>query len=141
MVHLTGEGYFEVVKNTRMPFHVMVEQPVGTTDVEVLGTHFNVNAYDDEPSLTATLLEGSVKVTTGQQAAVLKPGQQAIEDKIILRVCKQAAVKAGQVLSPEQMQGLIRQLERCQSPRTCPHGRPTMIQLSAGELEKAFGRI
>jgi DNA mismatch repair protein MutL len=39
------------------------------------------------------------------------------------------------------MQELVRQLEECQSPRTCPHGRPTMIQLSAGELEKAFGRV
>ena len=70
----------------------------------------------------------------------LKPGQQAIEDKIILRVCKQAAVKAGQVLSPEQMQGLIRQLERCQSPLTCPHGRPTMIHMSQERLEREFGR-
>ena len=70
----------------------------------------------------------------------LKPGQQAIEDKIILRVCKQAAVKAGQVLSSEQMQGLIRQLERCQSPLTCPHGRPTMIHMSQDRLEREFGR-
>ena len=54
---------------------------------------------------------------------------------------ERAAIKAGQLLSPLEMQELIHQLESCQSPRTCPHGRPTMIQLSAGELEKAFGRV
>ncbi|MBE0689579.1 MAG: DNA mismatch repair protein MutL, partial [Anaerolineae bacterium] len=69
-----------------------------------------------------------------------KPGQSRIEDKIILRVCKQAAVKAGQILSLEQMQGLIRQLERCDSPLTCPHGRPTMIHMSGEQLEREFGR-
>lgn len=69
-----------------------------------------------------------------------KPGQQRIEDKIVLRVCKQAAVKAGQILSQEQMAGLIRQLERCQTPLTCPHGRPTMIHLSSDQLEREFGR-
>jgi len=69
-----------------------------------------------------------------------KPGQARIEDKIVLRVCKQAAVKAGQILSLEQMQGLIRQLERCDSPLTCPHGRPTMIHMSSEQLEREFGR-
>ncbi len=64
-----------------------------------------------------------------------------IEEKIVLRVCKTAAVKAGQILSFEQMQGIIRQLERCQSPLTCPHGRPTMIHMSNAQLEHEFGRI
>jgi DNA mismatch repair protein MutL len=70
-----------------------------------------------------------------------KPGQQAVEDRIVLRVCKQAAIKAGQILSLEQMQALIRQLERCDSPLTCPHGRPTMIHMSSSQLEHEFGRI
>jgi len=70
-----------------------------------------------------------------------KPGMESIEDKIVMRVCKQAAVKAGQVLSYEQMQGLIRQLERCQSPLTCPHGRPTMIHMSNDRLAREFGRL
>lgn len=69
------------------------------------------------------------------------PGHQAIEDKIILRVCKTAAVKAGQILSVEQMQGLIRQLERCDSPLTCPHGRPTLIHISSDQLAREFGRL
>ncbi|MDZ4770398.1 MAG: DNA mismatch repair endonuclease MutL [Chloroflexota bacterium] len=69
------------------------------------------------------------------------PGAASIEEKIILRVCKTAAVKAGQVLSYDQMQGLIQQLERCAAPLTCPHGRPTMIHMSSAQLEKEFGRI
>jgi len=69
------------------------------------------------------------------------PGQQSVEDKIILRVCKQVAVKAGQVLSREEMQGLLRQLEYCESPHTCPHGRPTILHMSADQLAKEFGRL
>ena len=63
------------------------------------------------------------------------------ESRLVKMVCKRAAIKAGQLLSDLEMQELVRQLEECESPRTCPHGRPTMIQLSAGELEKAFGRV
>ncbi|MFO7634815.1 MAG: DNA mismatch repair endonuclease MutL [Caldilinea sp.] len=66
---------------------------------------------------------------------------EGIEAALVKMVCKRAAIKAGQLLSDIEMQELVRQLELCQSPRTCPHGRPTMIQLSANELEKAFGRI
>ncbi|GIK73851.1 MAG: DNA mismatch repair protein MutL [Chloroflexota bacterium] len=66
---------------------------------------------------------------------------EEIEADLVKMVCKRAAIKAGQLLSDIEMQELVRQLELCQSPRTCPHGRPTMIQLSATELEKAFGRI
>lgn len=66
---------------------------------------------------------------------------EELEARLVKMVCKRAAIKAGQLLSNIEMQELIRQLEACQSPRTCPHGRPTMIQLSASELEKAFGRV
>jgi DNA mismatch repair protein MutL len=66
---------------------------------------------------------------------------EELEERLVKMVCKRAAIKAGQLLSDLEMQELVRQLETCQSPRTCPHGRPTMIQLSAGELEKAFGRV
>jgi len=62
------------------------------------------------------------------------------EARLILRVCKRAAIKAGQALSMAEMQELIRQLEACASPRTCPHGRPTMIHLSADQLAREFGR-
>jgi DNA mismatch repair protein MutL len=68
------------------------------------------------------------------------PLAEEIEAKIIARVCKRAAVKAGQILSGEEQQALLRDLEACQSPRTCPHGRPTMIHLSVDLLERQFGR-
>ncbi len=64
----------------------------------------------------------------------------ALEDKLITRICKRAAIKGGQVLSNEEQEKLIRDLENCQSPRTCPHGRPTMIHLSVDLLERQFGR-
>jgi DNA mismatch repair protein MutL len=63
-----------------------------------------------------------------------------VEARLIARVCKRAAVKAGQVLTPVEQVELVRRLEACQSPRTCPHGRPTMIHLSVDTLEKQFGR-
>lgn len=72
-VELTGEAYFEVARNEQMPFHVQANN----VDVEVLGTHFNINSYKDERVVKTTLLEGSVKVTSGKQASKLKPRQEA----------------------------------------------------------------
>lgn len=68
------------------------------------------------------------------------PLASQVEARLIARVCKRAAVKAGQVLTPSEQVELVRRLEACQSPRTCPHGRPTMIHLSVDTLEKQFGR-
>jgi DNA mismatch repair protein MutL len=68
------------------------------------------------------------------------PLKAQTEARIIARVCKRAAVKAGQVLSPDEQKALLLDLEACQSPRTCPHGRPTMIHLSVDLLERQFGR-
>jgi DNA mismatch repair protein MutL len=69
-----------------------------------------------------------------------RPLQRASEAAIILRVCKTAAVKAGQSLSHAEMEALVRQLEQCASPHTCPHGRPTLIHLSVATLAREFGR-
>jgi DNA mismatch repair protein MutL len=68
------------------------------------------------------------------------PLQNEIEKKIAGRVCKRMAVKAGQALSAEEQRTLLTDLEACDSPRTCPHGRPTMIHLSVDMLERQFGR-
>ena len=62
------------------------------------------------------------------------------EARLIARVCKRAAVKAGQVLGAEEQAALLGALERCSSPRTCPHGRPTMIHLPMDLLARRFGR-
>lgn len=68
------------------------------------------------------------------------PLQNEIEAKVAARVCKRLAVKGGQTLTGEEQRALLNDLEACQSPRTCPHGRPTMIHLSVDTLEKQFGR-
>lgn len=87
-VELTGEAYFEVAKDATKPFKVhfstSVEGEGRDGIVEVLGTHFNINAYDDEANIRTTLLEGSVRVTPAQSSSLaahssklLTPGQQA----------------------------------------------------------------
>ena len=105
-VEITGEVYFEISHLTaetrkwkaakRIPFIVKVNgrESEGTT-VEVLGTHFNINAYDDEDAVSATLLEGSIKVSQPQQkslggAVVMKPGEQArLNKKGLLQLVKE----------------------------------------------------
>ena len=75
-VEIAGEAYFETKKNAEMPF---VVRRAGSDEViQVLGTRFNVNAYDDEDAMKTTLLEGSVKVIRGRNSTILSPGQQAI---------------------------------------------------------------
>lgn len=69
-----------------------------------------------------------------------QPLEREKEEKIIASVCKQASIKAGQTLSREEMRELVRRLEATAMPRTCPHGRPTMIHLSRTQLEHEFGR-
>lgn len=72
IVELEGEAYFEVARNERQPFRVKARG----LDVDVLGTHFNVMAYADEPAIQTTLLEGKVRLSNGKQAVVLQPGQE-----------------------------------------------------------------
>lgn len=79
-VKITGEAYFEVAHNAAMPFHVLVvptSAGLKGGDIEVLGTHFNVNAYVDEDAIKTTLLEGSVKVNKGNESLIIAPGEQA----------------------------------------------------------------
>lgn len=67
--------------------------------------------------------------------------EQRVDQQIKSRICKRAAVKGGQVLSIPEQEKLLRELENCESPRTCPHGRPTMIHLSVDLLARQFGRL
>ena len=72
-ITVTGEVYLEVAKNKHLPFRVVAGKQV----IEVLGTHFNINAYTDESAIITTLVEGSVKVTANGNIAILKPNQQS----------------------------------------------------------------
>jgi len=69
------------------------------------------------------------------------PIQAQTEARLIMSICKGAAIKGGQVMALDEMRALIRDLEKCDSPRTCPHGRPTMLQLNLMALQKEFGRL
>lgn len=73
-VELTGEAYFEVAKTKDKPFNVKTL----TQTVQVLGTHFNINAYTNEASVKTTLLEGSVKVFSANASVLISPGQQSV---------------------------------------------------------------
>jgi len=83
IVELKGEGYFEIAKDKTKPFKVKLADG---SEVKVLGTHFNIMAYENEKSKDVTLLEGSVQITKGNNEQSLTPGQQGriISSKIIL---------------------------------------------------------
>ncbi len=73
-ISISGEAWFEVAKDADRPFRVSIDQQ---TEVEVLGTSFNVNAYKDESSIDATLVEGLIRVIKGEERMIVKPGEQA----------------------------------------------------------------
>ncbi|WP_431216895.1 FecR family protein [Puia sp. P3] len=78
-VEVSGEAYFDVARNPEMPFRVAVKGFVrSATEIEVLGTQFNINAYTDEPALKTTLLDGAVRVVTPAASVTLRPAQQAV---------------------------------------------------------------
>jgi len=127
-VMLTGEAYFEVAKKIkgdkgkeRLPFYV--ETP--SQRVEVLGTHFNVNAYESEPAVKTTLLEGAVKVVSFKNAknsteriSYLSPGQQAIVNGVEIKVV-QADIEETMgwknglfVFNGQNLEGIMREVER-----------------------------
>lgn len=114
-VELTGEGYFEVAHVKNQPFKVITNNQT----IEVLGTHFNVNAYTDENSITTTLLEGSVKLitNTGIQK-ILKPGYQAKLNQNVFDVKPCIAedmtdwVKNDFVFNNEDLGSMLRKISR-----------------------------
>src|SRR5690606_24897985 len=114
-VEITGEAYFEVSHNAQQPFIVASAQQL----VEVLGTEFNVNAYNDDHSINTTLLKGSVRIkTTSNQTTILTPGQQARVSNETIRVNDvqtedYIAWKNGLiVLNHADLSSVVKQIER-----------------------------
>jgi transmembrane sensor len=115
-VELTGEGYFEVAHDQKRPFKVFAAKQ----EIEVLGTHFDVSAYNDEPAVETTLLQGSVKVTAADHKAasmLLHPGQQSSLKNGRLTVAstdttEAVAWKNGYFKFNGDMAGILRQLAR-----------------------------
>jgi transmembrane sensor len=133
-VELTGEGYFEVAKNKEKPFKVKINNAV----IEVLGTHFNIMGYANEPVIKTTLLEGSVKMKRNGEQVLLVPGQQALafNDNNVLKV-QQADIeetmawKNGQfIFHNENIQDIMRKVARWYD---------VDIQYQGNVKDKAFG--
>lgn len=108
-------------------------------EIEPFGPNlFRVSAI---PALLAgSDVQSAVRVVVEDFEEDETPLQAEVDAKLVARICKRSAVKGGQTLSTAEQQTLLRDLEACVNPRTCPHGRPTMIHLSVDLLEKQFGR-
>lgn len=133
----------ETVEVSMQAAHILHEQ------IPILNQFgFQVEAFGSQTFLVRAVPVLLMKLSPSAALQVLvedfeedeSPLQGQREARLIARICKRAAVKAGQVLSIDEQKALITGLESCQSPRTCPHGRPTMIHLSVDLLERQFGR-
>jgi len=147
---ISGEAYFEVVHNDRMPFRVVTTSQT----VEDIGTHFNINAYENESVIKTTLLEGSVKIYKGNENTILIPGQQSQVNKtgrikVITDADTEEAVawKNGYFLvNDADMGSIMRQLERWYNIKVVFEGKtPTTLfhfkvsrNLSLVEMLKIF---
>jgi len=139
-VSVTGEVYFEVVKNEKMPFRVLISDQA---QVEVLGTHFNVNAFENEDIIKTTLLEGSIRTFANKgEKLVLQPGQQAQIEKGSI---KKVNANPGQVVAWKNgvfdfnditFDAAMRQLERWYDIEVVyTNGIPEDVELS-GEITR-----
>lgn len=84
---------------------------------------------------SATLIQILDELEQGEE-----PLERSRDARLMASVCKSMAVKGGQVLSLEEMRELVHRLEQATAPRTCPHGRPTVIHLNIAQLAREFGR-
>lgn len=138
-VEVQGEAYFEVSHNSKRPFIVVVNK---TQTIKVLGTVFNVNAYEDEPGIRTTLLQGSVQISAGKEGSLLEPGQQiSLQNGELYRVKNpnlEAAVawKNGLfIFDHSDIQTVMRQLARWYNMDVEYRGQPT-TDLFGGDIQR-----
>jgi len=137
-VELKGEGYFEVAKNKAMPFFVKTKNQ----EIEVLGTHFNVNAYADEEASKTTLIEGRVKIKTASAFVLLKPGEQAVltGDRLNTGAVDTdiaLAWKNGQFMfNDENIQSIMRQIARWYNVEVVYAGKPLESKVFWGSISR-----
>ncbi|NML41010.1 FecR family protein [Chitinophaga sp. G-6-1-13] len=139
-VEVSGEAYFEVTANARQPFVVSVN----TTNIQVLGTAFNVNAYPDEASLCATLVSGLIKVTTDKGSHLLQPGKKAAVLSDGSAVISTADIKAVTAwkngkfwFENADIQTVMRQLERWYDVQVSYEGAISR-ELFSGGIERSL---
>lgn len=133
-VTLTGEAYFEVAKNEHQPFVVQTS----LQEVKVLGTHFNINSYEDEGTTKTTLLEGSVKVSAAHGAITLKPGEQSLLNSgqtvpsvVSVDVEHEMAWKNGMfIFKEEPIESIIRKLSRWYNVEIDIKGKPSGLSFT-----------
>jgi len=141
-VEVTGEAYFSVSRNNKMPFIVNVDRQA---DIQVLGTEFNVNSYANEASINTTLLEGSVRVKANKLSQILTPGQQAQvgQDKKIrlvkdVDIDKVIAWKNGYFnFNDADLHEIMRQLERWYDIEVV-YAKPVQPVEFRGKLERSL---
>ena len=141
LVELTGEAYFEVVHNAQKPFRVKTASQV----VEDVGTHFNINAYTDEPDTKTTLLEGGIKITRPATAEtkILVPGQQAVLNSQVFTIRKvdvaeSVAWKDGLfVFDHTDLHALMRQVSRWYNIKVVYQGNVTNDEFF-GEVQRKY---
>lgn len=139
-VMLKGEAYFEVAPDKTKPFRVKIAE---NTEIAVLGTHFNVNAYEDEPALMATLLEGAIQFKKDNKQQLLQPGQQAQLSKDgTIKIVPDADIQAVMAwkrgffhFDKTDLQTIMRQMERWYDVTVEFQGKVTDMRFS-GEISK-----
>jgi DNA mismatch repair protein MutL len=119
--------------------HVQIAQELGfkiedfgPQSLKIIGVPLVLSKYDPQKVFTELFSEED------EQESNLVENEKL--EVLIRQICKKIAVKGGQRLSIQEQELLIRDLERCENPRTCPHGRPTIIHISVDALERRFGR-
>lgn len=139
-VMLKGEAYFEVAPDKTKPFRVKIAE---NAEIAVLGTHFNVNAYEDEPALTATLLEGAIQFKKDSKKQLLQPGQQGQLSKDgTIRLVPDADIQVVMAWKrgffhfyKTDLQTIMRQMERWYDVTVEFQGKVTDTRFS-GEISK-----
>ncbi|QIU92664.1 FecR family protein [Bacteroides faecium] len=132
-VELNGEAYFEVSKDNKHPFIVQTE----TIDVQVLGTHFNVDAYRDNPDVRTTLLTGSVAVSNKNNSVrmVLKPNEIAIYNKVEQKLTRKALENAKDEISWRHGEFIFDDLPLQEIVRELSNSFGTSIRISGTALQ------
>ncbi|OQP44565.1 hypothetical protein A4H97_09355 [Niastella yeongjuensis] len=143
VVEITGEGYFEVAEDKTKPFHVMANG----TEVKVLGTHFNVKAYEADKQVTTTLVSGSVAIQHGTLASNIKPNQQAIVTGDNIAISNRSKNEMAQVLAwknglinleGESVTTILQQIKRWYNVDTqIEAGTPETTSILTGTVERS----